>query len=109
MVVRQARVRSEYAAWYPTIPVSTWAPAKTVARAVARQLFGGEPQWALGPRWPPGPRLLDDRHFEFRGGAEGQAATARTRRADPVQAETRRRDKPARKTGTDSTEDQTSQ
>jgi hypothetical protein len=85
--VRQARLRNEYAAWYPTIAVSIWTPAVTVARAVARQLLHGEPAWALGPRWSVGPRLLDDRHFEFRGGSEDRLPTARTRREDPANAE----------------------
>jgi hypothetical protein len=85
--VRQARLRNEYAAWYPTIAVITWTPAATVARAVARQLLQGEPPWALGPRWAVGPRLLDDRHFEFRGGSEDRLPTSRTRREDQAEAE----------------------
>jgi hypothetical protein len=65
---RQARLRREYAPWYPTLSVTGWVPAATVARAVARQLVQGEPRWA--PRWEVGPRLLDERHFMFRGGIE---------------------------------------
>lgn len=80
---RQARLRREYAAWYPTISLSTWLPATTVARAVARQLLEGEPEWARAPRWAVGLRLLDDRHFEFRGGIEHRAPSAQTRREDP--------------------------
>jgi len=87
VVVRQARLRREYAAWYPTLPVLTWVPAPTVARAVARQLLEGEPHWAQAPRWEPGPRILDDRHFEFRGGAEARGPELRTRRGDPLDAE----------------------
>jgi hypothetical protein len=67
---RQARLRNEYAAWYPTIPVAIWLPAKTVARIVTRQLVEGGPAWALAPRWALGPRVLDSRHFIFRGGVE---------------------------------------
>jgi hypothetical protein len=79
--IRQARIRAEYAAWYPTIQVATWLPARSVARAVERQLLGEPTQWSLGPRWLPGPRLLDDRHFYFRGGTQRDAVT-RSRRED---------------------------
>ena len=79
--IRQARIRAEYAAWYPTIQVATWLPARSVARAVERQLLGEPSQWSLGPRWVPGPRLLDDRHFFFRGGSERDPVT-RSRRED---------------------------
>ena len=80
--IRQARIRAEYAAWYPTIQVATWLPARSVARAVERQLLGEASQWSLGPRWLPGPRLLDDRHFFFRGGGQRDPVT-RSRREDP--------------------------
>ena len=79
--IRQARIRAEYAAWYPTIQVATWLPARSVARAVERQLLGEPSPYSLGPRWLPGPRLLDDRHFFFRGGNSRNPAT-RSRRED---------------------------
>jgi hypothetical protein len=68
--VRQARLRNEYAGWYPTLACHVWIPAKTVARAVTRQLLEGGPASAGAPRWAVGPRILDDRHFTFRGGVE---------------------------------------
>ena len=79
--IRQARIRAEYAAWYPTIQVATWLPARSVARAVERQLLGAPSPYRLGPRWVPGPRLLDDGHFLFRGG-NARNSTARSRRED---------------------------
>lgn len=88
--IRQARIRAEYAAWYPTIQVATWLPARSVARAVERQLLGEPSQWALGPRWLPGPRLLDERHFHFRGGAQRDPVT-RSRREDAEAPERARR------------------
>ena len=78
--LRRARLRPEFAAWYPAISVAQWIPAATVARAVERQLCGGEPSWA--PRWEPGARLLDDRHFLFRGGEAREAPYTSTRRGD---------------------------
>jgi hypothetical protein len=79
--IRQARIRAEYAAWYPAIQVATWLPARSVARAVERQLTGESSPYSLGPRWLPGPRLLDNRHFLFRGGGHRDPGT-RSRKED---------------------------
>jgi len=79
---RQARLRTEYAPWYPTIQVATWLPARSVARAVEQQLLGEVTRWSLGPRWLPGPRILDDGHFFFRGGTTRQDTSARSRKGD---------------------------
>lgn len=76
---RQARLRREYAPWYPLIGVTAWMPAQSAANAVRRQLVDGEPTWA--PKWALGPRVLDDRHFLFRGGAN-RDVTQRTRSGD---------------------------
>jgi hypothetical protein len=76
---RQARLRREYAPWYPTIAVASWIRASTVARAVARQLLERGNGPASGPRWEPGARILDDRHFEFRGGLTDRDPAARIR------------------------------
>ena len=91
---RQARLRREYAAWYPSIELPTWHPAKKLAGVVARQLLKGEPRHLEPPRWEPGPRILDDRHFEFRGGEAPRPSGTRTRREDHQE-----RERPARPTG----------
>ena len=78
-VKREGRLKPEYAAWYPRITVCAWMPATTLRRAVARQLFDGDPPWA--PHWEPGQHLLDDRHFQFRGGMH-RSSDERTRRED---------------------------
>lgn len=88
--IRQARIRAEYAAWYPTIQVATWLPARSVARAVERQLMGEPSPYSLGPRWLPGPRLLDNRHFLFRGGGHRDPGT-RSRKEDAPSPEPGRR------------------
>ncbi len=77
MGLRQARLRNEYAAWYPLIPVNVWVPAKSVARTVAHQLVGDREAhcWILAPRWAVGPRILDNRHFIFRGGEQRTSDT----------------------------------
>ena len=79
---RDARLRRDYAPWYPALHITLWAPAKAVARAVARQLLEGEPEHLQPPRWEVGPRILDDRHFEFRGGEATRRAGTLTRRGD---------------------------
>jgi hypothetical protein len=58
---RQVRVRVQYASWYPSIPPRVWQRAETVRHLVFRQLRHGSPSWQ------PGPRVLSDVHFEFRG------------------------------------------
>jgi hypothetical protein len=80
-MVRKARLRSEYASWYPDISVTTWYPVATLVRKVTRQLVHGEGDPRSSPRWAVGGRTLDDRHFEFRGGVERDARW-RTRAGD---------------------------
>ena len=79
---REARLRPEYASWYPNISVSAWMPASTASRVVRRQLLEGEPPWA--PRWQPGPRILDEQHFKFRGGTQ-RRSDRRSRVGDQAQ------------------------
>ena len=83
MGVRQARLRREYAGWYPSLSVANWITASTVARAVRRQLLDVDLDAARGPRWEPGTRILDDRHFQFRGGTDAlRSEGQRTRHED---------------------------
>jgi hypothetical protein len=62
MADREAYLRPEYAAWYPSLPAGKWVGAYTAQYLVALQLKYGE------PRWQAGTRLLDPEHFLFRGG-----------------------------------------
>jgi hypothetical protein len=79
MGVRQARLRPEYASWYPTITVAGWISAMTAGQTVRRQLVQHEPGSA--PRWEVGARLLDELHFIFRGGRP-RDSDRRTRAGD---------------------------
>lgn len=92
MGLRQARLRNEYAAWYPLIPVNVWVPARSVARTVAHQLVGDREDhcWTLAPRWAVGPRILDNRHFTFRGG-EQRTSDTRIRPQDVLAPPVRKR------------------
>lgn len=69
--VREARLRPEHAATYPGVPAGEWLPAATLARQILTGLVSREGQ-------PPqiNARLMNDRHFEFRGGE----TTARPKR-----------------------------
>ena len=79
---REVRVRPRYAQLYPDLPADVWVPARTFAELMVRRAGSAR---SLGIHR----RTLDQRHFEFRGGAaESRPSTARTRRTDPSGQET---------------------
>jgi hypothetical protein len=74
LLVREARVRREYAHLYNGWDVRVWTPAAKVAEWVRRQPLPDAPDFV--------PRLPDE-HFEFRGGFPRKPGLcARTRRTD---------------------------
>ena len=76
---RQARLKPEFAELYPPLTAGVWEPA---AEMGARVLL-----WQLQQRGTEalGTRLLDERHFDFRGGwCRGQETDLRTRVCDPA-------------------------
>lgn len=77
-IVREARLRPQYAHLYPELPADTWMPASEVgATILMNQLRSTQP-------FNFGERLLPDEHFEFRGGAErGFGTRMRTRQGEP--------------------------
>jgi hypothetical protein len=63
---RQARLRPEYAALYPGVPAGEWRPIGELLDCVAAaRLRAGRRSGELLRG-----RLLDDRHFDFRGGGD---------------------------------------
>ena len=61
---REARLRSEYTALYPGVPAGEWRPVGELLDCVAAaQLRAGRRSGEILLS-----RILDDRHFEFRGG-----------------------------------------
>lgn len=75
--IREARLRPEYAALYPALEPGVWLAAS----AIGRQLL----LWHLTAAGPPdGERLMNEDHFEFRGGRRRNGADAgvRTRSDD---------------------------
>jgi hypothetical protein len=78
---RKARLRAEYASWYPNISTTAWYPVSTLVRKLTRQLRRGDGDPGSSPPWVAGARLLNDSHFEFRGGVQ-RDSTWRTRAGD---------------------------
>lgn len=81
-LIREARLRPEVAHLYPGIPAGVWLPAADVGAKLLMQHL----QASFAPRL--GNRLLDDHHFEFRGGAcRGPTTPLRTRQGEEGGAE----------------------
>jgi hypothetical protein len=76
---REARLKPEFAHLYPPLNAGVWEPAAEVG---ARMLL-----WQVQQSGPNalGRRILDETHFEFRGGwTRGTETPLRTRAVDPV-------------------------
>ena len=63
--MREARLRPEFAHLYPGLTPGRWEPASRIAEAVLANVLLQQMGEAPLPE-----RLLDEAHFEFRGGAE---------------------------------------
>ena len=66
-MLREARLRPEYAHLYPMLEPSAWAPAADVALKVAAMRI-----LQLADTYVFHDRVLTDAHFEFRGGTPRQ-------------------------------------
>jgi hypothetical protein len=74
--VREIRVRREYAALYPELAVDEWVAAGEFAKVIVQRARTARSLSVYR-------RTLDQRHFEFRGGAPGNRhSKARTRSTD---------------------------
>ena len=78
--VREARLRPEFAPMYPGLEPGVWQEAAALAgQMLTEHLLRPSPGYMLSDR------VLDKRHFEFRGGDRaGRPRIARTRRTDPA-------------------------
>jgi hypothetical protein len=74
--IREARLRPEYANVYPGIQPGVWLAATTLGQQLLL--------WHLATaNAPQGERVMDDEHFEFRGGrARADSTSTRTRHGD---------------------------
>jgi hypothetical protein len=62
-MLREARLRPEYAHLYPMLPVGTWESAAATAEKVAAMRL-----LQLANTYVLHDRVLTEAHFEFRGG-----------------------------------------
>ena len=74
MLPRQARLRSAYSEWYPSITPDEWHHALWTREMALAQLRKGGPQW-LGTG-----RILPDMHFDFQGGIGEKRSCQNVRR-----------------------------
>ena len=76
---RQARLKPEFAGLYPPLTPDVWEPAAEMGARVLLWQVQQQGTAALGMR------LLDEAHFEFRGGwFRGTETDLRTRVCDPA-------------------------
>ena len=76
---RQARLKPEFASLYPPLTPDVWEPAAEMGARVLLWQVQQQGTAALGTR------LLDEQHFEFRGGwFRGEETDLRTRVCDPA-------------------------
>jgi hypothetical protein len=71
--VRECRLRREHAKLYPGIEPEIWEVAANVAERLHTRRGAAE---------PPSGRLLEDAHFDFRGGRRPSRQGSRTRLGD---------------------------
>ena len=62
MVVREARLRPDWAHLYPGVEAGVWTVAAELVPLVLRHRLQGQSTWEFTHR------ILVDEHFEFRGG-----------------------------------------
>jgi hypothetical protein len=77
-IVREVRLRAEFASMYPPLTPGVWEPAAEVG---ARMLLWQVQQQGTGAL---GTRLLHEDHFDFRGGWTRGSTELRTRATDPA-------------------------
>src|SRR5512145_3177676 len=70
MAVREARLRPEWADLYPGIRPDVWHVAAELVPHILRHRLTSERRWEFTRR------ILDDDHFEFRGGRPRDASWA---------------------------------
>ena len=73
-MIRQARLKPEYAELYPGMQAGEWVPAADAAAQVLAMMRGANRTFQ--------DRLMNERHFEFQGGLPGPRPHVRSRLAD---------------------------
>ena len=73
-MVRQARLKPEYAALYPGLEADVWVPAAEAAAQILAMMRASSSSFEE--------RVMNERHFEFRGGLPAPRPHLRSRLAD---------------------------
>ena len=73
-MIRQARLKPEYAELYPGIKAGEWVPAADAAAQVLAMMRGTNRTFQ--------DRVMNERHFEFQGGLPAPRPHVRSRLAD---------------------------
>ncbi len=73
-MVREARLKPEFAALYPGLQADVWVPAADAAAQVLVMMRRADATFE--------DRVMNERHFEFRGGLPGPRGGVRSRLAD---------------------------
>ena len=73
-MIRQARLKPEFAALYPGFEAGVWRPAAEAAAQVLAMMRASNASFEE--------RVMNERHFEFRGGLPGPRSHVRSRLAD---------------------------
>ena len=73
-MIRQARLKPEYAELYPGMRAGEWVPAADAAAQVLAMMRGANRTFQ--------DRVMNERHFEFQGGLPGPRPHVRSRLAD---------------------------
>jgi hypothetical protein len=73
-MLRQARLKREFAFLYPSLQPDVWLPAAEAAAQVLAMLREASATFE--------DRVMNERHFDFRGGLPGGHHVARSRLAD---------------------------
>jgi hypothetical protein len=73
-MLRQARLKPEYAELYPGIEAGVWVPAADAAAQVLAMMRGASRAFE--------DRVMNERHFEFQGGLPAPRPHVRSRLAD---------------------------
>jgi hypothetical protein len=77
MARRRARLRPEYAPWYPQLAAGEWHDASWATDKVLQQHTKDSAPWSLGRR------ILSEAHFDFEGG-DYRPLEGRERRRTPL-------------------------
>ena len=70
--IREGRLKPEYASLYPGLKPGIWLPASVIGQQLLLRHL-------TAPAMPAGERLMEEEHFDFRGGEKRAGSWINTR------------------------------